>query len=120
MSECSDEDVEMYYEEEPVNFIDIAKRSSEVQVQVPPSRIMNVRAPWLNKAKMEATWSNPIEKAIIEDDFEAFCYLSRHTASIDVSVYIGEEGPRLPAPSNPQGSKPNPVCSNDFLRERLH
>ena len=54
----------------------------------------------------------------IEDDFEAFCYLSRHTASIDVSVYIGEEGPRLTAPSNPQGSKPNPVCLNDFLRER--
>ena len=58
--------------EELVDFIDIAKYASEVKVQVTPSRMLEITAPWYTRDKDEVLWSSPTERAIIEDDFEAF------------------------------------------------
>ena len=42
-----------------------------------------------------------------DDDFEAFRHIARYTPSIDVSVLVGEDGPRLVAQKISQGSSSN-------------
>ncbi|KAI0084195.1 hypothetical protein BDY19DRAFT_997912 [Irpex rosettiformis] len=85
-SDSDSDDNEMDYEEEPINFIDIAKQHSEIRVQVPPSRMMDVAAPWNNCDAGEILWSTPIAKAIIEDDFEAFVQILSIAQSLPGNV----------------------------------
>lgn len=72
----SDED----YEEEPqreMNFIDIANRPSVLHTQVPPHHMLeNFRFSWPSKDGQTLEAGTLLQRAIVEDDFEAFVKIS--------------------------------------------
>ncbi|KAI0337566.1 ankyrin [Trametopsis cervina] len=85
----SDED-DMDIDGEPVNFIDIAKRHSDIRVPVHPSLMLHhVNAPLLWKDKEEVLLLTPFGKAIVEDDFEAFMQLLNTASSLPEDVLGG-------------------------------
>lgn len=100
----------MEIEEEPINFIDIAKRTSEVRVQVPPSRMLKTTAPWHNKNANETVWSTPLTKAVIEDDFEAFVQLLSIAHSLPGDVLDAS------AVLNDLLAHDRPVMLDEFIR----
>ncbi|PSR72889.1 hypothetical protein PHLCEN_2v11256 [Hermanssonia centrifuga] len=67
-----DMDDDMEPEEEPImNFVDIAKRPSAIHTKIRPSYMLDqARGPC--PVKNGVSYHTPINKAIVEDDFEAF------------------------------------------------
>ena len=64
--DCSD-----YSEQKTINFTDIAARPSSVRVDVPPTKMLEVLSPVLREGRKYRS-CNPLQKAIVENDFEAF------------------------------------------------
>lgn len=88
-SELEDEDAGDD-DEAPINFIDVAKRHSEIRVQVSPSYMLNrVAAPYVRKGGDSIDYVQPIVQAIIEDDFEVFMQLYNIADSLPVNIYKG-------------------------------
>ncbi|KAI0303314.1 hypothetical protein B0F90DRAFT_1710051 [Multifurca ochricompacta] len=75
----SDED---YAEEKEINFIDIAARPSAIRTDVSPKWLLEVQCVLL-KADGKSVSCKPLQKAIIENDFEAF------VRTLDLYQYAG-------------------------------
>jgi hypothetical protein len=69
----SDEDDYSDYDEQqkPINFMDIAARPSSVRTEVPPMKVFELQATLLQEGRKYYS-CNPLQKAVIEDDSEAF------------------------------------------------
>ncbi|PIL29519.1 transporter [Ganoderma sinense ZZ0214-1] len=72
----SDEDDDMDEEEEEINFIDVAQRPSEVQVDVPPERLLTATHRYQDPTTKGHVDVWPLQGAIIQDDFEAFVQIA--------------------------------------------
>jgi len=68
-SDNSDED---YEDEQEINFTDIAVRPSAVRAEVSAEKMLLLAQGILLEADDKRTSCNPLQKAIYEDDFEAF------------------------------------------------
>lgn len=68
-----DSDSDDYSEQEPINFTDIAARPSSVRTEVPPKKMLELQAILL-QAGCKRIFCNPLQKAIAENDFEAFVH----------------------------------------------
>ncbi|KAI0668109.1 ankyrin [Trametes maxima] len=69
---CGEEDE---FEREEVSFVDIACRPSQVETDVPPSRLLELTDGYLHPTKT-AIHGLPILKAIMDDDFEGFVQIA--------------------------------------------
>ena len=70
-------------EEKPINFIDIAARPSSVRTDVPPTKLLELQASLLQEGRTYYT-CNPLQKAISEDDSEAFLHI------LDFYDFVGQ------------------------------
>ncbi|KAH8995800.1 hypothetical protein EDB86DRAFT_3077358 [Lactarius hatsudake] len=66
--DCSD-----YREAKPINFTDIAAMPSSVRTDVPPKQLLELQAFHLRPG-LKRVSCKPLQKAIVEDDFEAFVH----------------------------------------------
>ncbi|KAH9034021.1 hypothetical protein EDB83DRAFT_2296389 [Lactarius deliciosus] len=66
--DCSD-----YREAKPINFTDIAAMPSSVRTDVPPKKLLELQA-FLLRPGLKRVSCKPLQKAIVEDDFEAFVH----------------------------------------------
>ncbi|KAH9022591.1 hypothetical protein EDB84DRAFT_1564938 [Lactarius hengduanensis] len=66
--DCSD-----YSEAKPINFTDIAARPSSVRTDVLPKKLLELQADLLQPG-LKRVSCKPLQKAIVEDDFEAFVH----------------------------------------------
>ncbi|KAH8995817.1 hypothetical protein EDB86DRAFT_1066941 [Lactarius hatsudake] len=71
--DSDEDDYGDYSEEKPINFTDIAARPSSVRTDVPPKRMLELETTFLQPG-LKRISCNPLQKAIIEDDFEAFVH----------------------------------------------
>ncbi|KAI0643463.1 ankyrin [Trametes meyenii] len=71
-STCNEEDV---YDREEVRFIDIAHRPSQVETDVPPSRLLELTDGYLDRTEAAINGLS-ILKTIIDDDFEGFVQIA--------------------------------------------
>ncbi|KAI9433859.1 hypothetical protein H4582DRAFT_1856238 [Lactarius indigo] len=62
-----------YREEKPINFTDIAAKPSPVRTDVSPEKFLEIRATFLQAGRKNIS-CNPLQKAIVDDDFEAFTH----------------------------------------------
>ena len=60
-----------YSEQKPINFTDITAMPSSVRTGFPPTTMLELQANFLQAGGKSAT-GNPLQKAIVENDFEAF------------------------------------------------
>ena len=74
----SDENGSMYSneDEKEIDFIDIARRPSEVQVDVPPERLLSETDRYQDPHTYVHVDCCPLQGAIIQDDFEAFVQIA--------------------------------------------
>jgi hypothetical protein len=70
-------------EQKPMNFIDIAARPSSVRTEVPPTKLLEILATLLQEGRKYYT-CNPLQKAISEDDTEAFLHI------LDLYDFVGQ------------------------------
>ncbi|KAH9017612.1 ankyrin repeat-containing domain protein [Lactarius pseudohatsudake] len=63
-----------YSEEKPINFTDIAARPSSVRTDVPPKKMLELQTAFLQPG-LKRVSCNPLQRAIIDDDFEAFVHI---------------------------------------------
>ena len=68
-----EEDYTDYNEQRPINFTDIAARPSPVRTDVPAKKMLEIQTTLL-LADLKHISCNPLQKAIIENDFEAFVH----------------------------------------------
>ncbi|KAH9057562.1 hypothetical protein EDB87DRAFT_1686152 [Lactarius vividus] len=64
--DSDEDDYSDYSEEKPINFTDIAARSSPVRTDVPPTKLLRLQTRFLRPG-LKADSGNPLQKAIIED-----------------------------------------------------
>ncbi|KAH9007478.1 hypothetical protein EDB84DRAFT_1572846, partial [Lactarius hengduanensis] len=69
-------------EPKPIDFTDIAARLSSVRTEVPPKKMLELQA-ILFQAGLKRVSCNPLQKAIVEDDFEAFIH------TLDLYEFVG-------------------------------
>ncbi|KAH8995819.1 hypothetical protein EDB86DRAFT_3243523 [Lactarius hatsudake] len=69
-------------EPKPIDFTDIAARPSSVRTEVPPKKLLELQAV-LFQAGLKRVSCNPLQKAIVEDDFEAFIH------TLDIYEFAG-------------------------------
>ncbi|KAI9451557.1 hypothetical protein BJY52DRAFT_1297191 [Lactarius psammicola] len=62
-----------YGEQKPINFTDIAARPSSVRTEVSPKKLLELQSAFLQTGH-KRVFCNPLQKAIVEDDFEAFVH----------------------------------------------
>ncbi|KAF8267587.1 hypothetical protein EI94DRAFT_1801491 [Lactarius quietus] len=55
----------------PINFTDIAARQSSIRTEVPPTKMLELQAELLQVGRKRVS-CNPLQKAVVENDFEAF------------------------------------------------
>ncbi|KAH8991545.1 hypothetical protein EDB92DRAFT_2114535 [Lactarius akahatsu] len=67
------DDYSDYSEEKPINFTDIAARPSSVRTDVSPKMMLELQTTFLQPGLKHVS-CNSLQKAIIEDDFEAFVH----------------------------------------------
>ena len=72
-----------YNEQKPINFTDIAARPSSVRTDVHPKKMLEQPTPLL-RAGHKYISCNPLPKAIIENDWEAFVHI------LDLYEFAGE------------------------------
>src|SRR6266702_3507679 len=72
-SDDDDPDEDDYSEQKPINFTDIAARPSSVRTEVPPRKMLELQTTLLQPGRKRVS-CNPLQKAIVEDDFEAFVH----------------------------------------------
>jgi hypothetical protein len=72
-SDLDEEDYCDYGEQEPVNFTDIASRPSFVRTQTPPGAMLEVQTCHLQAGHKRFSCT-PLQKAIVENDLEAFVH----------------------------------------------
>ena len=76
-SDESGSDEEYYYSgystQEPMNFIDIASTPSSVRTHVRPKLMLGIKASHI-RAGYKSFYFNPLQKAIVENDFEALLH----------------------------------------------
>jgi hypothetical protein len=72
-SDSDEEDHSDYGEQEPINFTDITSRPSFVRTHVSPGAMLEVQAHHL-QAGHKCLSCTPLQKAIVENDFEAFVH----------------------------------------------
>ncbi|KAH8995818.1 hypothetical protein EDB86DRAFT_2829340 [Lactarius hatsudake] len=70
-SDDDEPDEHDYGEQKPINFTDIAARPSSVRTDVPPKKMLELETLFL-QAGHKRVYCNPLQKAIVDDDFEAF------------------------------------------------
>ena len=68
-----EDDYTDYNEQRPINFTDIAARPSPVRTDVPAKKMLEIQTTLL-QADLKHVSCNPLQKAIIENDFEAFVH----------------------------------------------
>ncbi|KAH9034042.1 hypothetical protein EDB83DRAFT_2296416 [Lactarius deliciosus] len=66
-----DEPDDDYGGQKPINFTDIAARPSSVRTNVPPKTMLELETLFLQAGHKRVS-CNPLQKAIVDDDFEAF------------------------------------------------
>ncbi|KAH9057582.1 hypothetical protein EDB87DRAFT_1686168 [Lactarius vividus] len=69
--DSDEDDYGDYSEGKPINFTDIAARPSSVRTDVPPTKLLELQA-FLLQPGLKRVSCNPLQMAIVEDDFEAF------------------------------------------------
>ncbi|KAI0263726.1 hypothetical protein BC834DRAFT_290264 [Gloeopeniophorella convolvens] len=86
--ERDDMDVDSDYGEqaEEINFTDVAARPSAVRTDVPPSKLLEIQYQAVKANGKRASY-NPIQKAMFDNDFEAFVRILDMQESIGVSVW---------------------------------
>ena len=72
----SDDDDSMDEDKEEINFIDVAQRPSEVQVDVTPERLLTATHRYQDPKTKAHIDGWPLQGAIIQDDFEAFVQIA--------------------------------------------
>jgi len=72
-SDDDDPDEDDYSEQKPINFTDIAARPSSVRTEVPPRKMLELQTTLLQPGHKRVS-CNPLQRAIVEDDFEAFVH----------------------------------------------
>ncbi|KAI1782779.1 ankyrin [Ganoderma leucocontextum] len=74
----SDEDDSMDEDEgeSEINFIDVAQRPSEVQVDVPPERLLSSTHRYQDPKTKSHVDGWPLQGAVVQDDFEAFVQIA--------------------------------------------
>jgi hypothetical protein len=72
-----------------VKVIDIAKLSSQVKFKIPPQNILRAQTDW--PAEDELVKGTLLEKAVFDDDLEAFCHLADLHKTLNISLEEGEE-----------------------------
>ncbi|KAH8991543.1 hypothetical protein EDB92DRAFT_1945881 [Lactarius akahatsu] len=98
-----------YGEQKPINFTDIAARPSSVRTDVPPKKMLEVETVFLQAGHKHVT-CNPLQKAIVDDDFEAF--LLDRPEMLD--ELIRRSGVGIPIPSKAvKGSAVVPKASEE-------
>ncbi|KAH9170812.1 hypothetical protein EDB89DRAFT_2071544 [Lactarius sanguifluus] len=70
-SDDDEPDEHDYGEQKPINFTDIAARPSSVRTDVPPKKMLELETTFLQAGHKHVS-CNPLQKAIVDDDFEAF------------------------------------------------
>ena len=70
-SDLDEEYYSNYSEQKPINFTDITTMPSSVRTGFPPTTMLELQANFLQAGGKSAT-GNPLQKAIVENDFEAF------------------------------------------------
>ncbi|KAH9034041.1 hypothetical protein EDB83DRAFT_1786796 [Lactarius deliciosus] len=71
--DSDEDDYSDYSEEKPINFTDIAARPSSVRTDVSPKKMLELQTTFLQPG-LKRVSCNSLQKAIIEDDFEAFVH----------------------------------------------
>ncbi len=71
--DSDEDDYSDYCEEKLINFTDIAARPSSVRTEVPPKKMLELQAILLQASRKRVS-CNPLQKAIVENDFEAFIH----------------------------------------------
>lgn len=80
----------MDYAEEEINFVDVAKRVSNIQIPVHPAYMLNgIGVPFVRKGGDVLQYVNPIVTAIIEDDFEAYMQMLNAVSSLTINAVKG-------------------------------
>ncbi|KAH9020875.1 hypothetical protein EDB84DRAFT_1441656 [Lactarius hengduanensis] len=72
--DSDEDDYSDYSEEKPINFTDIAARPSSVRTDVSPMKMLGLQTTFLQPG-FKHVYCNSLQKAIIEDDFEAFVHI---------------------------------------------
>ncbi|KAH9017611.1 ankyrin repeat protein [Lactarius pseudohatsudake] len=70
-SDDDEPDEHDYGEQKPINFTDIAARPSSVRTDVPPKKMLELETIFVQAGHKRVS-CNPLQKAIVDDDFEAF------------------------------------------------
>jgi hypothetical protein len=68
----SDEDEDNYSYEQEINFTDLAARPSAIRTEVSASQMLQLAQGVLLEADGKSVFCNPLQKAVHEDDLEAF------------------------------------------------
>ncbi|KAI9433880.1 hypothetical protein H4582DRAFT_2081568 [Lactarius indigo] len=71
--DSDEDDYSDYSEEKPINFTDIAARPSSVRTDAPPKKLLELQSTLLQAGRKRVS-CNPLQKTILEDDFEAFLH----------------------------------------------
>ena len=72
-STSDEEDYYSYSEQELMNFTDIASTPSSVRIHIHPKSMLEMKASHI-RAGYKCSSLNPLQKAIVENDFEAFIH----------------------------------------------
>ena len=107
----SDEDDYSDYSEQqkPINFTDIAASPSSVRVDVPPTKMLETLATVLQAGRKYRS-CNPLQKAIVENDFEAF------VRTLDLYDFAGMETSPDSVAYNLAVTLDRPEMVDEFIR----
>jgi hypothetical protein len=72
--DSDEDDYSDYNEQKPINFTNIAARPISVRTEVPPKTMLQVQTTLLQAGHKRVS-CNPLQKAIIENDLEAFVHI---------------------------------------------
>ncbi|KAI9451558.1 hypothetical protein BJY52DRAFT_1297200 [Lactarius psammicola] len=80
--DSDEDDYSDYSEQKSINFTDIAAKPSSIRTEVPPKKMLETQAILLQEGRKRVS-CNPLQKAIVENDFEAFVH------TLDLSEFAG-------------------------------